>query len=76
MKKLEEIIAQHFKLSPEDMRGDLSAEQIPEWDSMNYLLFVADVEKEYGISFTMDEVLGMKSLGDIRTALRGKGIDI
>ncbi len=39
------------------MTDALTAKDIPEWDSMNYLLFIADLEKEYNVSFTMDEVL-------------------
>ena len=40
------------------------------------LFFISEIEKEYGISFSMDEVLEAKSLGDVRSALRAKGIQV
>jgi acyl carrier protein len=74
MKALNDIITEHFKLAAADIMDTLTSKDIPEWDSMNYLLFIADVEKEYGISFTMDEMLGVQTLGDIKNILRGKGV--
>lgn len=52
----------------------LTPKDVPNWDSMNYLLFIAELEKEYGVSFTMDEVLSAQSLGDVKRALIQKGI--
>lgn len=43
---------------------------------MNYLLFISELEKEYGVSFTMDEVLNAQSLGDVRKSLRSKDVDV
>ena len=72
MESFHRIICEHFKLRPEEVADSLTSKDIPEWDSMNYLLFIADLEKEFSISFTMDEVLGVQSLGDIRKLLEGK----
>jgi acyl carrier protein len=73
------------KIFSEDHRKNLSKAQcisilqyskngdfIKEWDSMNYLLFIAELEKEYNVSFSMDEVMGATCLGDIRIALEKK----
>ena len=41
---------------------------------MNYLIFIAEVEKEFNLTFTMDEVFNFKNLGDIKAAMRSRGI--
>ncbi|MFA5942635.1 MAG: acyl carrier protein [Candidatus Paceibacterota bacterium] len=72
MKDFNTLVVEHFKLTPADITDTLSSRDVPEWDSMNYLLFIAALEKEFNISFTMDEVLGIATLGDVRKLLEGK----
>ena len=72
MKDFNTLVTEHFKLTPADITDTLSAKDIPEWDSMNYLLFIAALEKEFSISFTMDEVLGVATLGDVRKLIEMK----
>lgn len=76
MKDFNTLVFEHFKIAAGEAADTLSAKDIPEWDSMNYLLFIADVEKEYNVSFSMDEVLGAQTLGDVRVMLRQKSIDL
>jgi acyl carrier protein len=71
-----QIAEETFQISSEDIKDSLTPKDIPEWDSMNYLLFVAALEKQFGVSFTMDEVLNAQSLGDVKKALCAKGITI
>lgn len=72
----EDIVAEQLHISKELIKDSLTPKDVPNWDSMNYLLFIAELEKEYRISFTMDEVLSAQSLGDVRNMLRSKGIAI
>ena len=76
MKSFETVVEEMLHIPPQDDMDMLTPKDIPDWDSMNYLLFIAELEKEYGVSFTMDEVLSAKSLGDVRTALRNKGAHV
>lgn len=74
MDTLSAIIVKIFKVQPEEINDEMSSKTIPNWDSMNYLLFISEVEKEFGTSFTMDEVLSAQNPGDIKNFLRGKGV--
>lgn len=76
MKKFEDLIVEHLKIERGEIEDSLTPKDVPHWDSMNYLLFIAELEKEYGISFSMDEVLGAQSLGDVRKMVHGKGIKV
>ena len=76
MKNLFQLVAEHFKIPLQTVSDAMTSHDVPDWDSLNYLLFVAELEKEYNISFTMDEVLGIQKVGDIRTILKNKGISV
>lgn len=76
MKSFETIVQDMLHIEPREGMDALTPKDIPDWDSMNYLLFIAELEKEYSVTFTMDEVLSAQSLGDVRTALRGKGAQV
>ncbi len=76
MKNFNTIVTEQLKIKAADISDTLTPKDVPEWDSMNYLLFIAELEKEYSVSFTMDEVLGAQSLGDVRKFLIAKGVDV
>lgn len=76
MEKFNKIVTTIFKLPPQNIKDSLTAKEIPNWDSMSYLLFIAELEKIFGVSFDMNEVLDANSLGDIKKALRSKGINL
>jgi acyl carrier protein len=73
METFNEVAAKAFKLPPAEIKDSLTPESVPEWDSMNFLLLIANLEKNFNITFSMDEVLNFQSLGDIRAALSAKG---
>jgi acyl carrier protein len=76
MRSFESIAAEFFKLPEAAIADTLTPKEVPEWDSMQYLLFIAEVEKEFSVSLTMDEVLSAQKLGDVRQALRTKGAPV
>lgn len=76
MRSFEQIVAESFKIPVEEVHDSLTMKDVPDWDSMNYLLFISEVEKEFDISFTMDEVLTADSLGAIRKIVRNRGKQI
>ncbi len=76
MNKFNEIVSKMFKVKEADIRDDMTSKHIPDWDSMNYLLFIAELEREFDVSLGMDEVIHAGSIGDVKKMLRAKGIKI
>lgn len=76
MKTFNQIVNEILKIPEKDIRDDLTSKSIPEWDSMNYLMFIAELEKQFNVSFSMDEVMGAESLGAIKNMLRTKGAEL
>ncbi len=76
MKSFNELVTEYLHIPTERIADELTPADVPEWDSMGYLLFIGELEKAYGISFTMDEILNAQSLGAVRALVRAKGIDV
>lgn len=76
MKTFDAIAEELLKIPHGKVSDDLSPQDVPEWDSMNYLLFIAEIEKEFSISFTMDEVVNAKTLGDVRSVVEKKKTEV
>lgn len=53
----------------------ISMGEVKEWDSMNHLLLISEVEKEFHFKFSTQEVVEVKSLDDISALMRKKGIN-
>ncbi len=66
MKSFSDIVSEIFGIPSESVQDEMSSKDIPEWDSMNYLRFIAELEKEFDISFSMDEVMNAATVGDLR----------
>ncbi len=69
MKTFEAIVAETFRIPESAVHDSMSSKDIADWDSMNYLLLISALEKRFGLTFTMDEVMGAETLGDIHTAV-------
>lgn len=72
MKTFNQIVSATFSLPEEEIKDTLSSKDIAGWDSMNYLMFIADLESNFSMSFTMDEVMNAQTLGDIRLIVESK----
>lgn len=71
--KIEDIIAKILDIAPEkinDTSGPLNTEN---WDSFNALLIAAEIEKKFGVNFSVEEIVSIKNVGDIKSLLKKYG---
>lgn len=66
MQRFNTIVSRIFSIPEDSVRDDMSSKDIPDWDSMNYLMLISELEKEFGLSFTMDEVMSAQTVGDLK----------
>ena len=52
--------------------ADASVQNIHSWDSLNYLVIVASLEKEFNIEFDPDELIELNSFQNIVSILSRK----
>lgn len=45
--------------------AETTADDIEDWDSLEHINLIAAVEQEFGIKFTMGQVVSMKNVGEM-----------
>ena len=76
--KIIDIISPIFREVFEDskliIRRDLSAQDVPNWDSLNHITLVVELEQTTGTIFSVDELSQMITVGDLIDSLKNKGL--
>jgi len=70
MEKLTELVARVLNINKDIINDSSSPESISEWDSLNGIVLVIELEKNFNVKFTMDEVMAVQNFSDIKKALR------
>ena len=69
---LTEIFRSLFGVPELTLRDDLTAEDVPGWDSLNHVNLIIQIEEELGIRFRNDEVARLANVGELRQLIREK----
>jgi acyl carrier protein len=51
---------------------DMTATDVPAWDSLSHITLIVAVEREFGIRFTTAEVAALMNVGDLADLVRKK----
>jgi acyl carrier protein len=54
--------------------AETSRRDVPKWDSLQHIALVAAIEQSFGISLSMDEMIEMRTVGDIGRILDRHGV--
>lgn len=76
MKHLNKILANVLGVNEDDIIDETSPDNIETWDSFNGLMLVSELENAFNVVFTMDEVVSIKCVKDIKDALKKHGVNI
>ena len=66
---LRALLAEILDIPPESINEKTSPENTPSWDSFNGLLIASELEKAAGVKFSIEDVLSVKNVGDIKKVL-------
>ena len=72
LEKLSSIFKILFNRPDLELNDNLSAKNVPGWDSFNHVNLIINIEEEFGVRFTNDEVGGMQNFGNLKTLLASK----
>ena len=50
-----------------------NSDTIEDWDSLEHINLVVAIEKAFGLRFSMDEVTGMKNVGEMVEIIKARG---
>lgn len=51
---------------------DMTAAEVPAWDSLSHITLIVAVEREFGIRFTTAEVAALMNVGDLADLVQKK----
>jgi len=73
--QLQQLIAKILLIDLEEISPALQRDDVEDWDSMTHLVLVSDIEHEFGVSFSDEEVVEISSVADIVALLSAKGVN-
>ena len=76
MKKLNTILSRVLGIKENEINDKTSPSNVDAWDSFNGLMMVSELEKEFKVKFTMDEIVSVKCVKDIKNSLKKHGVEI
>jgi len=73
-KNLEELLAELLQISVTKVTADLTMKDLDVWDSLKHMEVIAALEQQFELQFSFDEIVTMRSVGDIKRVLSSKGV--
>ena len=70
--KLSNIFRVLFNRPDLELNDNLSAKDIPGWDSFNHVNLIINIEEEFSVRFSNEEVGGMQNVGNLKNLLASK----
>ena len=67
--RLRRAVCAGLRINDDSYRPDLQLGDLDEWDSLGHLELVAQIESEFGVSLTLDDIPSLTSLDAIRNRL-------
>ena len=74
--RLVKVIAAVLQIDQALVGDELSPQTSARWDSFAGLMMLAEVEREFGVSFSTAEILEIKTVGDLKTTIRHYGVEL
>ncbi len=62
--KVQEIFREVFEDEELIIREDMTAEDIEDWDSLTHIQLIETIEKTFNISFTLQEIAELDTIGE------------
>ena len=70
--KLQKIFRETFNKPNLILKDDLDASQVDTWDSFNHINLIINVEEEFNIRFTTEEISQVENVGQFKKLIRNK----
>ena len=74
--KLYSIISKVMDVPESEINDQSSPENIESWDSFHGLVLVDELENNFNVKFTIEEIADVQNVGDIKRHLKNHNIDL
>lgn len=70
--KLTEIFRKVFNNDSLELRDNMTAIDIDNWDSLSHMILISEIENSFHIKFRLKELNKMKNVGEMVQLISGK----
>lgn len=63
--KMVEVFRRVFDDDAIQLAEATTAQDIPGWDSLMHINLIIEIEEEFGLKFTVDDIVGLKNVGEM-----------
>lgn len=74
MERLKSVLSNVLNIKEDTINDETSPDNVEMWDSFAGLMLVSELESQFKIKFSMDEIVAVKCVGDIKEALKRHGV--
>ena len=71
--QIKRVIARTFDIPLSEIPDDAEINSVPNWDSLGHMLLMLELEAEFGISISTDDMTTLLSLDLLDNYLQGNG---
>ncbi|MGD9638328.1 MAG: acyl carrier protein [Alphaproteobacteria bacterium] len=72
MEKVNKILCEVFRLKENDIKDEMSMDDIEVWDSLTHMNLIVSLEENLKIQLDMDEIVAMKDIKTIKDIVSKK----
>ena len=76
MKRVEDVLASVLGIDADYIVDDTKPEDVENWDSFNGLILITELEKNFNVQFSLEEIVAVKKVGDIKKILKHHGVNV
>ncbi|MBA3811050.1 MAG: acyl carrier protein [Caulobacteraceae bacterium] len=70
--KVRDILAEVIEDDNVEIEDATVAEEVPDWDSINHVRMIVDIEAQFGIRFEIEEITRSENVGDLVDMIKAK----
>jgi acyl carrier protein len=72
LNKLQKVFRHVFQNPELQIHAGTTADDISMWDSLTHMELIASIENEFSVTFSLNEVLSFKCVGDMLSTIDNK----
>jgi len=73
-KTLQHVFSSVLEIDPEEVRDDLAYQSIPQWDSINHMYLICEIESVFELAIKSDDILEIQSVASAKQVLKKYGV--
>lgn len=70
---VENLLCEVLQIPASTITEDLAMKDIVAWDSLKHMELIVSLEQSFGIELSFEEIVTMRSVGEIKRVLRERG---